>query len=394
MLNTGGCPSCGSSDLNVFYKVPDVPVNSCFLLSTKEQALTFPRGDIELGFCKSCGFITNLAYDPQKVRYGSVYEDQQCFSSTFNVFAQQLAKRLVEKYDLHNKTVLEVGCGKGDFLVSLCELGPNSGLGIDPAHLEGRVPSTPTSKTRFITDYYSHRRYPELTGDLVCCRHTLEHIPDVFEFVSGIRNSIQERKEAISFFEVPDATRIFKEQAFWDIYYEHCSYFTKGSIARLFRNCGFEVVDLYNDFGDQYLMIEARPQVSFSKKAEPLGETVEEIANYVQGFINNYKHKLLHWTNLVEGYISLGKKIVIWGSGSKCVAFLTTLGFSEEIEYVVDINPYRYGKFIPGLGKQIMAPSKLKEFPPDIILVMNPVYLNEIKNLTRKMKIKPEIIAL
>ena len=60
-------------------------------------------------------------------------------------------------------------------------------------------------------------------------------------------------------------------------------------------------------------------------------------------------------------YHSKGKRVIAWGSGSKCVAFLTTLGVKDEVDYIVDINPFRHGKFIPDAGKEIMAPEFLKE---------------------------------
>ena len=61
------------------------------------------------------------------------------------------------------------------------------------------------------------------------------------------------------FFELPDTERVLDECAFWDIYYEHCSYFTPGSLERLFRRSGFEVTRQWKAFDDQYLMLEARP---------------------------------------------------------------------------------------------------------------------------------------
>src|SRR5665648_37417 len=205
MANKYICSSCGSSELSAFYEVHNIPVNSCILLSTEQEALDFPRGDVVLGFCKSCGFISNLAFNPLKVTYSSVYEDQQVFSSTFNVFAQGLAERLIDKYQLYNKTILEIGCGKGDFLVLLCELGNNSGVGIDPSYIKGRVLSKASDRLEFIADYYS-QRYSNYQGDFVCCRHTLEHIPNVFEFVNEIRKSIGDSLDTNVFFEIPDVT--------------------------------------------------------------------------------------------------------------------------------------------------------------------------------------------
>jgi hypothetical protein len=386
------CLSCGSTDVSVFYEVQNVPVNSCILLSTEREALDFPRGDIVLGFCKLCGFISNLAFDPLKVIYSSAYEDQQSFSPTFNKFAQDLAKRLIEKYQLHNKTIIEIGCGKGDFLALLCELGTNSGVGIDPAHIKGRVLSKASDRLEFIADYYS-QSYGNYQADFVCCRHTLEHISNVFEFVSEIRKSIGNRLDTAVFFEIPDVTRVLREQAFWDIYYEHCSYFSVGSIARLFRHCSFEVTDLGKDFDDQYLILEARPTLQLSNKKNVFEENVTKMASDVQYFATHCREKMAQWRDRIKRSNDSGKRVIVWGSGSKCVAFLTTLGIKDEVACIVDINPFRHGKFMPGTGKEIMSPQFLKECKPDLTIVMNPVYCQEIKQMIRGMNINTEVMA-
>jgi len=363
------------------------------LLSNKQQALDFPHGDVALGFCNTCGFISNLAFDPLKVDYSSAYEDQQCFSSTFNAFAQNLAARLIEKHNLHNKNILEIGCGKGDFLALLCELGHNYGVGIDPAFVNSRVQSTASDRLTFIRDYYS-QRYANYQGDLVCCRHTLEHIYNTAEFVGSVRRAIGNRLDATVFFEVPDVIRVLRELAFWDIYYEHCSYFSLGSLARLFRSCKFEVTDLTKDFDDQYLLIEAKPVNHASAKMHELEESVKETAKYVKYFSTNCQNKLSQWKNRLQQIHAEERRAVVWGSSSKCVAFMTTLGVKDEIEYIIDINPYRHGKFIPGAGKQIMSPEFLKEYNPDVTIVMNPVYRNEIRQMLDIMGVTTEIISV
>ncbi|NEO75730.1 class I SAM-dependent methyltransferase [Moorena sp. SIO4G3] len=387
------CPNCGNQGLSLFYEVHNVPVHSCLMMSTQEAALDFPCGDVVLGFCEDCGFITNVSFDPRWSAYAPNYEDQQSFSPTFNQFALDLANHLIDKYDLHNKDIIEIGCSKGDFLLLLCELGNNRGVGIDPSAVVGRVQSEAADRVTFIQDYYSER-YAEYVGDFICCRHTLEHIYPTAEFISTVRRSIGDRLNTVVVFEIPDTIRVLKDLAFEDIYYEHCSYFTPGSLARLFRNCGFEVTDLYRAYGEQYLLIETRPVTIPSEKVHPLEESLEELTHHVKHFTNEISKKLENWKQHLEQMHAQGKRVVVWGSGSKCVAFLTTLDTTDKIEYVVDINPHRHGKFIPGVGKQIMAPEFLKQYKPDQVIVMNSIYCHEIQQMLDKMGVTTEVISL
>lgn len=385
------CPSCGHHGLLVFYEVRNVPVHSCLMIPTQEEALNFPTGDVVLGFCPECGFITNVAFDSKWSAYAPNYEDQQSFSPTFNSFAHRLATRLIERYDLHNKDIIEIGCSKGDFLLMLCEMGNNRGVGIDPSVVPGRVDSEAADRVQFIREYYAEH-HAEYVGDFICCRHTLEHIYPTAELVNTVRRSIGDRPTVDVFFEIPDTTRVLKDMAFEDIYYEHCTYFTRGSLGRLFRSSGFEVLDLYLDYGDQYLMIEARPVEGPSDQVHPHEDSVEQIARDVIYFATNISKKLEGWKQHLQMMQDQGKRVVVWGSGSKCVAFLTTLGTRDRVQYVVDINPHRHGKFIPGVGKEIMPPAFLKEYQPDQVIVMNPIYCNEIQTMLDEMGVTTELI--
>lgn len=392
-VENGLCPSCGHSELSLFYEVHNVPVHSCLMLSTQEEALNFPCDNVQLGFCDRCGFITNVVFDSKWSAYASNYEDQQSFSPTFNQFALDLANHLIDKYDLHNKDLIEIGCSKGDFLLLLCELGNNRGVGIDPSVLPGRVATKAAHRVQFIQDYYSEQ-HAQYVGEFICCRHTLEHIQPTAEFLNTVRNSIGDRNDTIVFFEVPDTMRVLDDLAFEDIYYEHCSYFTPGSLARLFRACGFEIIALYRAYDDQYLLIEAKPTAVIANQLHPLEETLEDLVNSIQTFTANIQHKLDHWKQILETFQTLNKRVVVWGSGSKCVSFLTTLNTVNFIQYVVDINPHRQGKFIPGVGKEIMAPEFLKTYQPDCVIVMNSIYLNEIRKTLNDLGVTTELMAV
>ncbi|NET37982.1 MAG: methyltransferase domain-containing protein [Cyanothece sp. SIO1E1] len=395
------CPNCGHQGLSPFYEVRNVPVHSCLMLPTQQEALDFPCGDVVLGFCDNCGFITNTVFDAKWSAYAPNYEDQQSFSPTFNQFALDLANHLIKKFDLHDKDVVEIGCSKGDFLLLLCELGNNRGVGIDPSVIPGRVESEAAERVTFIQDYYSEQ-HAKYVGDFICCRHTLEHIQPTAKFIDTVRRSIDSKQDYDGgknpnvpvFLEIPDTVRVLKDAAFEDIYYEHCSYFTPGSLARLFRSHNFKVDDLYLEYGDQYLLIEAQSVTKPSAKIHPLEETVKQTAEYVESFKTKINQKLGWWRQRLEQWQQAGEKVVVWGSGSKCVAFLTTLNTIDKIQYVVDINPHRHDKFIPGVGKEIKSPKFLQAYQPDRVVVMNAIYRGEIQKMLDEMDVKAELIAL
>jgi SAM-dependent methyltransferase len=393
------CSNCGAVGMSVFYELERVPVHSVLLLPTREEALNYPKGDIVLGFCPACGFISNVAFDPNLHEYSSRYEPTQAFSSTFNAFAHRLARRLIDQYDLHGKEIVEIGCGQGEFLTLLCELGGNRGVGFDPAYVDGRGKSPAQNRITFVKDFYSER-YADYHGDFFCCQMTLEHIQHTADFVSMVRRSLEDQPNTVIFFQVPDVTRILHELAFWDIYYEHCSYFSLGSLARLFRKCGFDVINLAREYDGQYLTIEARPGDgiggAFLQQDDALEQEddLEDLARDVADFSQNYPHKLDAWRQDLQRIRQTGRRAVIWGAGSKGVAFLTTLDIRDEIEYAVDLNPHKHGTYMAGTGQEIVAPEFLEEYRPDVVIVMNPIYCDEIQQYLDRMGVIAELVPI
>jgi len=387
------CAACGATGMSVFFEQRNVPVHSVLLMPTREIALNYPKGDIALAFCPACGFISNVAFKPEAHSYSSSYEETQGFSPMFRDFHHRLARQLIDRYDLHSKSVLEIGCGKGEFLTLLCELGAIRGIGFDPAYVSDRVSADVQDRVTFIKDFYSEK-YASYRADFVCCKMTLEHILPAANFVRRVRRSIGDRRDTVVFFQVPDVVRILREVAFWDVYYEHCSYFSAGSLARLFRACGFDVTDLWKDYGDQYLMLAARP--SNGHPSHPLSQEddLKELADHVKLFSAKYQQKLNAWKREIEQIKRKNQKAVVWGGGSKGVAFLTGLNIRREIEFVVDIDPFKHGTYMAGTGQAIVAPEFLREYQPDTVIVMNPIYRDEIRRDLTRMGLTPQISAI
>jgi SAM-dependent methyltransferase len=388
------CKACDSQEIRILCTIEGVPVHSVKLERSRSAALDLPRGNIRLGFCESCGFIFNTAYDPSSHNYYSDrYESTQACSTTFNEFHRRLAVSLIDRFDLRGKTIIEIGCGQGEFLSLLCELGSNRGIGFDPAYIEQKLSHEPFGDLTFIKDFYSEK-YANYSSDFVCCKMTLEHIHNPKDFISMVRRSVGSRRETVVFFQVPDVTRILRDIAFWDIYYEHCSYFSPESIVSLFQHCGFDILNVNTEYDNQYLMIAAVPGRSSEEIDKNRNENINLLKKDVDFFINNYQNKLDGWKIKLNELKDSGSKPVIWGGGSKGVAFLTTLGVEDEIAYAVDINPRKHGTYLAGSGHMVVGPQYLKEYHPDVILVMNPVYTNEIRVTLQELGVHAELIPV
>ena len=385
------CPSCDTPDTSPIYELTAVPVQSTILLSSREAALSFPTGDIELRWCAECGLAYNVRFDPHRVRYGRGYEDSQGNSPTFLRFATKLARGWIARYGLNGKHLVEIGCGKGDFLRLMCAEGQCSGTGYDPAFVSGREEDPPGLS--FLAEDFTEA-HGSLAADFLICRHTLEHIGSVGAFLTMIRRACGDSRTIRLGFEVPDFSRIMREGAFWDVYYEHASYFTLGSLARAFARAGFDVLDLRRAYGDQYLILEAAPADGRPAPPPPQAGDLQATAVLVGRFREEGVGQVQAWRTLFDEWRARDRRVALWGSGSKAVGFLTTVGGPRIVDYVVDINPQRHGYYMPGCAAPIVAPERLCDHIPDIVIVMNPIYRDEIAGQINDMGIAAEILTV
>ena len=340
-----------------------------------------------------CGHVHNSDFDPELTEYSGRYESTQSFSATFNAFHRSQANDLIDRFDLRGKEIIEIGCGNGEFLVLLCEEGDNIGLGFDPAHLPGRVPIKDTSNIEFVTDFYSEA-YGDRSADFVTCKMTLEHIIDTGRFIRNVRSAIGDRLETTVCFQVPNGRYVLGDLAFWDVYYEHCSYFTPGSLARLFRQERFDVFDIWTEYDDQYLTIAARPTTGPTMARLDAEDDLDDVRADVDRFANEVPQLVESWRAFLAKERAEGRRVALWGGGSKGVAFLTTLGVGDEVGVVVDINPNKAGTYMAGTGHQIVSPDALVDVRPDTIVLMNPVYFSEVQNELAARGLEPRIVTI
>ena len=308
------CTVCNSENTQPLCELVGMPVNIGIQWSTQTQAQQCPRGDIRLTFCNDCGHIWNVAFDPQLLDYTESYDNSLQFSAYYRDYAHTLATSLIEKYDLYDKDIIEIGCGNGDFLRLICTLGNNRGVGFDTSYSGHPNGKKDTEQVIFIRDFYSER-YSAYGTDLVCCRQVLEHIDRPAEFLATLRNSIDNRFETVIFFEVPTAAYIFRELSVWDIIYEHCSYFSPGSLARLFTEFGFQICDLSETYRGQYITLEARPTDSAVNAEE--WYDVQTVRSAAINFAVAYDRRIADRRKSLQQIMDTGQKAVIWGGGAE-----------------------------------------------------------------------------
>jgi len=380
------CPCCGERELQSIYRLDSIPTTSNLLMQTVDEAVNWPRGSLTLRNCRSCDFIFNPDFDPATQEHSARYEATQGHSPTFSSFARALAEKWRDRHKLRGRKLLEIGCLQGEFITTLCEVSEATGIGIDPVLDPARTPPQAQGRVEFIRDFYGPQ-YAHLDANFICCRHTLEHIARPFEFLRSIREAIGDRKTVVGF-EVPDTDRVLSEGAFWDVYYEHCSYFNSQSLRSLFHKAGFQVVHESLEYDGQYLIIDAVPAQPGELKpaADPRPSSAAHSAF-------SLIESRVQWDDLLA--VSRDRRVALWGSGSKAVGFLTTLDLSHDfIPFVVDINPHKRGTFLPGTGQKIISPEDLKSFDPQLVIAMNPIYKSEIARSLEVLGVRAELLTV
>jgi len=179
-----------------FLHLPEVPVFCNVLLPTAEEAVAAPRGDLDLGICRSCGHVFNLAFDPELVRYAEGYENSLHHSPRFQSYAEDLADELRDRHRLTDAHVVEIACGQGDFLKLVCSEPGCTGTGFDPS-FRGEVPGEGIT----IEPEYFGARPLGRAVDLICCRHALEHIDEPVKFMEMVKKAIPAGSSPAVFFE-------------------------------------------------------------------------------------------------------------------------------------------------------------------------------------------------
>jgi SAM-dependent methyltransferase len=327
------------------------------------------------------------------MEYSQSYDNTLHYSDVYAQYARKMAQQLIERYRIKNKQILEIGCGKGDFLILLCTLGDNRGVGFDTSYEARDLEPQVAERISIVQDFYSEK-YSDYHGDLIISRYVFEHIEDPVAFLQMLRGNIGDRPDTVVYFEVPDVYLILEQLSVWDFIYEHVSYFSPASLAYAFKAAGFRVLGMEETYSGQFIAIEAAPDDGSVPNGYDFRSDLTRLERGISRFLQQVKAREQTWRDMIVKIRSDKKKTLVWGAGAKGVSYLNMLDIRDEIAFVVDINPNKQGKYIAGTGQKIVPPEFTKEYRPEQIIVMNPIYTDEIQQSLAEMGIRAELLTV
>lgn len=364
------CPGCGSTLLAAPFRLPRQPVVLNYRFRDATAATRVPRRDVTLAQCRHCGLVFNATFDPAVIPYDENYENRQCFSSAFGAHLETLASEITRRNRLQGGRILEVGCGKGDFLRLLCATAKAQGEGYDTSY-EPRAEPEPAGLN-------FHRCYvgaSDITQpfDAVICRHVVEHVPEIGTFLRDLHAIAVAAGDPVVVLETPRFEWIVEQLSLWDVFYEHCNYFPTATLAHLCRLAGFRVARQRAVFGAQYQLLELR--LAKSRRAPtapgiPAAARLGDFARRARRQLDALAKKFAKASD--------GQGWAVWGAGAKGVALVNQLGATRP-RCVVDSNPAKQGGVLPGTRIPIVAPEDLRLSQLGLIVIANPNYAAEIR---------------
>ncbi len=345
-----------------------VPVLQNVIVRTEEEARCFPVARLKICRCQACGFVWNADFDPDAIRYNSSYNNSVQASAVYRAHLGAMASRILDRPGTFN--CVDIGCGEGEFLAELTVSGRvGKAIGFDPA-FKGSHPLDSRISVRAV--YFDGETASDLPDDIhvVCSRHTIEHIAEPRSFIASIAAYVKSHNLPL-YLETPDVEWIFRNNAFEDFFYEHCSLFSPRSITILLGAFGLGC-RVESGYGGQYMWIEAWPA---TKAVGPAPFDGVEAGGGAPVSDAGIGEALRYWENRLAG-LSCEGPVAIWGGASKGVTFSLLV---NGVDFAIDLNPAKQNCFMPVSATPIVSPEEALSRGVRSIVVMNPNYLKEIE---------------
>lgn len=315
--------------------------------------------DLCLYQCSACGLV-QLPREP--VRYYREVIRAVAYSDEMRVFRERQFSEWAARHALIGRSVLEVGCGYGEYLTLL------RAAGIDASGLEASTVAVRHCRDQRlpVRQGYLTRRSRLLPGAPYAAFVTLnflEHWPDPVGSLRSVWRNLSE--DAVGLIEVPNFERVIKQGLFSEFIADHLLYFCEDTLRFTLQLAGFDVVICDRVWHDHSLSVVV-------KKRMPIDV----------GYIEKRRLALVKTLREFISYFPQ-KQVAVWGASHEALTIIALAQIGDKLRYIVDSATFKQGKFSPASHVRIVAPSTLTGEPVKAVIVMASSYSDEVAKFIR-----------
>ena len=383
------CRGCDVEIHQTFLDLGDSPIAND-LLGEMDLSLCEPKYPLKVMVCQECSLVQLPAIAAREDLFRADYVYYSSYSTSWLAHCREYAHQIISSLSLtQNDLVVEVASNDGYLLKYFAEQGIGV-LGIEPAEDVANVAIENDIPTQ--VDFFGANLARSLSFNapprLIIANNVLAHVPDIHDFVEGF--AIMANKETIITFEFPHLSSLIKNRQFDTIYHEHYSYLSITALAPIFHSHHLRIIDveeLSTHGGSLRLyVVKKNSEMVATQRVEEivalelkLDPRDSEVVQKLQSDVNQIRVSL---SNELLRLKKLGMRIAAYGAAAKGNTLLNFVGLnSTDIEYVVDMNPHKQGKFLPGSRIPIVSLEHFRSNPPDVVLILPWNLASEIRKV-------------